>query len=143
MSDETVNQMQKQFDSMLVAPMRTYASLMLDHFEQVANLQVEAMKAYAETGARQARAALDIKEPADVNAYMETQQSIAKEFGERLKRDADKVASLNQEFADKTRKVTEDNARTMSEAAQAGMSKTSGATRKSARSTAKAAPQSE
>lgn len=143
MSNESVNQMQQQFDNMIAAPMRTYTALMLDHFEQIANLQIEAMKTYTETGVQQARAALDIKDPTDVNAYIQNQQNAVREMGERLKGDADKVASMNQEFAEKARKVAEDNARNVSEAAQAGMNQAPGSAGKSTKSATKTTAQSQ
>ncbi|MDN3517592.1 phasin family protein [Aquisalimonas lutea] len=117
MSNEAVTQMQKQFDSTIAGPARTYASLVLDHFEQLASLQFDAVKAYAETGVQQARAALDVKDASDVRAYVENQQKIAKDLGERFKGDAEKVVSLNQDFAQKAQKVTEDTAKSASKAA--------------------------
>jgi len=50
MTDQTLTQIQKQLDSMIALPARTYGSLMLDHMEQLWNLQYEATKAYAEAG---------------------------------------------------------------------------------------------
>ncbi len=117
MSNETVTQMQKQFDSTFGAPARSYASMVLDHVEQLANLQFEAAKAYAETGVQQARAALDVKDPSDVRAYVENQQKVAKELGERLKGDAEKVVSLNQAFAQSAQKFAQDNAQNVAKAA--------------------------
>ncbi|MFV8836537.1 phasin family protein [Aquisalimonas sp. APHAB1-3] len=138
MSNETVNQMQQQFDSTFAAPARTYASMMLDHVEQLANLQFEATKAFAETGVKQARAALEVKDPSDVRAYIESQQNVAKELGERMKGDAEKVVSLNQAFAENAQKVTQESAQNVSQAAQ-DVTKTA---KEEAKSTTKAASQS-
>ena len=123
MSNDTVNQMQTQIENTVAGPARTYASMVLDHFEKLANLQFEAVKAYTETGMQQARAALDVKNPSDVQAYVENQQKAAKELGERMKGDAEKVASLNQTFAQNAQKVTQDSAQKASKAAQDGTKK--------------------
>jgi phasin family protein len=120
MSNETVNQMQSQIENTVAAPARTYASLVLDHVEQLMNLQLEAAKAYTETGVQQARAALDVKNPSDVQAYVENQQKVAKELGERAKGDVEKVTSLNQTFAQNAQKVTQESAKKVSKAAQDG-----------------------
>ncbi|MCG5541889.1 MULTISPECIES: phasin family protein [unclassified Halorhodospira] len=123
MSNEPVNQMQTQIENTVARPARNYASVMLDHFEQLANLQFEATKAYAETSMQQARAALEVKDSSDVRAYMENQQKVAKEMGERIKGDMEKVASLNQAFAQNAQSVTRDSAEKASKAVQADSEK--------------------
>ena len=120
MSNETVTQMQKQIDSTFGAPARTYASMVLDHFEQLSNLQFDAAKAYAETSIQQARAALEVKDPSDVRTFVENQQKVAKDLGERMKGDAEKVVSLNQTFAQNAQKVTQESAENVTKAAQNG-----------------------
>ncbi len=120
MSNETVTQMQKQIDSTFGAPARTYASMVLDHFEQLSNLQFNAAKAYAENSIQQARAALEVKDPSDVRAFVENQQKVAKDLGERIKGDAEKVASLNQAFAQNAQKVTQESAEKVTKTAQNG-----------------------
>lgn len=117
MSNETVAQVQKQFESVVGAPARTYASLVLDHFEQIAKVQTEAAKAYADTTFKQFRTAMDVKDPSDVRAYVENQQKVAQELGERVKGDAEKVVSLNQAFVEKAQKVAQDSAKSASAAA--------------------------
>lgn len=128
MSNETVSQIQKQFDSNFAAPARSYAGAMLDHFEQLVNLQFNAVKAYADTGVKQARAALEVKDPSDLNAYIANQQKVFQELGERMKGDAEKVVSLNQAFMQKSQKTAQANVQGAVKAAQ-----------ESAESTAKAA----
>ena len=125
MSNEPVNQMQTQIENTVARPARSYASFMLDHFEQLANLQFEAAKAYAETSMQQARAALEVKDSSDVRAYMENQQKVAKEMGERIKGDMERLVSLNQAFAQNAQNVTEESAKKASKAAQEGSQKDS------------------
>ncbi|MBA1147666.1 phasin family protein [Ectothiorhodospiraceae bacterium WFHF3C12] len=128
MSNETVSQIQKQFDSTFAAPARNFVDSVVDHFEQLVNLQFGAAKAYADASVKQARAALDVKDPSDLNAYIANQQKVVQELGERMKGDAEKVVSLNQAFAQKTQKAAEENVANVSKATQ-----------ESAKSTAKAA----
>ena len=117
-TNDPVNQVQQQIDATVGAPARSFASLMLDHVEQLTSLQFEAAKAYADAGVQQARAALEIKDPSDLRAYTENQQKVAKDLGERMKGDAEKVVSLNQDFAQKAQKVAQDSAQTATKAAQ-------------------------
>lgn len=117
MSNDTINQAQKQFDTAFASPARTYAGLVLEHFEQLVNLQIEATRAYTETGLKQTRAALDVKDPSDVRAYVESQQKVAQDLGERIKGDAEKVVSLNQNFVQKAQKAAEENVKNVSKAA--------------------------
>ena len=130
MSNETANRMQSQIEDTVTGPARTYASLVLDHFEQLTSLQLETAKAYAETGLQQARAALEVKDSADLKNYVESQQKIAKELSERVKGDAEKVMSLNQAFAQNATKVTQDSARKVSKAAEESTRKAAPAEKK-------------
>jgi phasin family protein len=124
MSNETVNQVQKQFESTFAAPARNYVNTVLDHFEQIINLQFDAARAYAETSMQQARAALDVRDPSDLNAYIANQQKVIQELGERMKGDAEKVVSLNQAFAQKAQKETEASVQNVTAAAQEGAKRT-------------------
>lgn len=108
MSNETVNQMQSQIEKTAARPARTYASLVLDHFEQLTSLQLETAKACAETSIQQARAALEVKDSADLQGYVEYQQKVAKDLSERVKGDIEKATSLNQAFVQNAQKLTQD-----------------------------------
>ena len=50
--------------------------------------------------------------------FLQNQQQAAKELGERVKGDVEKVVSLNQAFAQNAQKVTQDSAQNVSKAAQ-------------------------
>lgn len=117
MANETLNQVNKQVEALVVEPARGYVGLALDHFEKLANAQYEQTKAYTETTLRQARAALDIRNPADFQGFVDEQQKLAQELRERLKGDAEKFVTLSQEFAQKAQSLTENNVRKTSSAA--------------------------
>jgi len=115
MTNVNLEQWNKQVESLVTGPARAYMTLAVDHAEKLLNVHFEAVRAYTDTGVRQIRAALEIKDPAGLRSYVEQQQKAARDLGERVKDEAEKVVSINQEFVEKARKVTEDNVRSVSE----------------------------
>lgn len=127
MSTQNLNQYTEQFDKYVTGPARAFASLAVDHAETVFNAQVEATKAYTDIGLKQFRAALNIREPQELQAYVQDQQQVARELSERVKSDAEKLVSLNQTFIDKARKLSEDNVQSVSKAAEGAVKKAASA----------------
>lgn len=117
------NEMNQQFDNMFMAPVRAYMALSIDYSEKMLNAQMDASKAYVDTGIAQMRQMMDIKDPEGLRSYMEGQQKVVKELAERAKGDADKVVSLQQDFIQKSQKITEDNVK-QAQTAASKMSKT-------------------
>ncbi|MEA2120365.1 phasin family protein [Halovibrio sp. HP20-50] len=117
------NEMNQQFDNMFMAPVRAYMALSIDYSEKMLNAQMDASKAYVDTGIAQMRQMMDIKDPEGLRSYMEGQQKVAKELAERVKGDTDKVVSLQQDFIQKSQKLTEDNVK-QAQTAASKMSKT-------------------
>lgn len=103
------NEMTQQFDNMFMAPVRAYMALSIDYSEKMVNAQMDASKAYFDTGIAQMRHMMDVKDAEGLRSYMEGQQKVAKELAERVKGDTDKVVSLQQDFIQKSQKITEDN----------------------------------
>ena len=103
------NEMTQQFDNMFMAPVRAYMALSIDYSEKMINAQMDASKAYADTGIAQMRQMMEVKDAEGLRSYMEGQQKVAKELAERVKGDTDKVVSLHQDFIQKSQKITEDN----------------------------------
>ncbi len=87
------------------------------------NAQLDANKAYVDTGIAQMRQLLSVKDVDGLRSYMEGQQKVAKELAERVKGDTDKVVSLQQDFLQKSQKLTEENVK-QAQAAATKMSKT-------------------
>ena len=137
MSNETSKQIQSQIEDTVAGPARTYASLVLEHFEKLTNLQLETAKTYAETGLHQARAALEVKNPSDLQSYVEKQQQVAKELSDRIQGDVEKVTSLNQAFMQNAQKITEDSARKASKTVESATKKAEQDTRKDSQAGAK------
>ncbi|MDR5865597.1 phasin family protein [Halomonas koreensis] len=107
----------EQLDALFLGPARAYAGLTVDFAEKLTHAQLEAGRAYAETGLAQLRALVDVKDAEGLRSYMEGQQKVAKELTERLKGDAEKVASLQQDFVQQSQKLTEENVKQATETA--------------------------
>lgn len=103
------NEMTQQFDNMFMAPVRAYMALSIDYSEKMINAQMDASKTYVDTGIAQMRQMMDVKDAEGLRSYMEGQQKVAKELAERAKGDADKAVALQQDFIQKSQKITEDN----------------------------------
>ena len=67
---------------------------------------------------------MDVKDAEGLRSYMEGQQKVAKEMAERVKGDADKVVALQQDFIQKSQKLTEENVKQAQETATKMSSKT-------------------
>ena len=117
------NEMTQQFDNMFMAPVRAYMALSIDYSEKMINAQMDASKAYADTGIAQMRQMMEVKDAEGLRSYMEGQQKVAKELAERVKGDTDKVVSLQQDFIQKSQKITEDNVK-QAQTAASKLSKT-------------------
>lgn len=117
------NEMTQQFDNLFMAPARAYMSLSIDYSEKLMNAQLDANKAYLDTGIAQMRQLMSVKDADGLRSYMEGQQKVAKELAERVKGDADKVVSLQQDFLQKSQKLTEENVK-QAQAAATKISKT-------------------
>ncbi|MGD8430450.1 MAG: phasin family protein [Ectothiorhodospiraceae bacterium] len=119
MSYETLNKMNEQFEKLVLGPSRAYAGLAVDYVEKLTQAQLEASRSYSEAVLAQARAALDVKDADALKSYVENQQKLAQDLGERVKGDTEKVVAMNQEFAEKAQKLAQDSARDATQAAQA------------------------
>ena len=108
----------EQLETFFFGPARAYAALTIDYSEKLANAQFDAFKAYSDTTLNQARAALDIKDAEGLRSYIEDQQKLAKDLGERVKGDTEKVVALHQDFAQQSQKLVESSVKTASQSAK-------------------------
>ena len=99
----------RQFDSLFFGPARAYASLAVDYTEKLAHAQLDATKAYTDTGLAQLRTLMTVKDAEGLRSYMEGQQKVAKDLAERMKGDAEKVGALQQDVVQQSQKLTEEN----------------------------------
>ena len=117
MNTEMFDKYTEQAEKLFMAPSRNYAKLAMDYAEKLIDAQMEAARSYSEIGLQQARAALEIKDTNALQHYAEKQQAVAKDLGERVKSDAEKVVGMNQQFVDETRKLVESSVQSASETA--------------------------
>lgn len=110
MSINTPDQLNAQFEKLLLGPTRAFMGLGVAHLEKLINAQLEATKAYTELSLQQARAACEIREPKDLESYIQGQQKAAKILGERVKGDAERVVALNREFTEKAQQLVQESA---------------------------------
>lgn len=101
------------------APAREAAKLGVDHLEQLVAAQLESTRAYAELAVTEARAALEVKDPKDLQGYIDRQRALVETLNSRVKGDAEKTVAMNQAFAEKVRKLAEQNIATATKAAAA------------------------
>ncbi len=99
----------QQFDALFFGPARAYAAMSVDYAEKLAHAQLEATKAYTDTGLAQLRTLMAVKDAEGLKSYMEGQQKVAKDLAERMKGDAEKVVALQQDFVQQSQKMTEEN----------------------------------
>ncbi|MCG6658469.1 phasin family protein [Halomonas campisalis] len=111
----------EQLESLFIGPARAYAALTVDYSEKLINAQLEAGKSWADANLAQLRSLLTVKSAEDLRIYMEGQQNVAKELAERLKRDADKVVALQQDFVQQSQKLTEESVQKGQKLAESGV----------------------
>jgi phasin family protein len=117
MKNLNTQQITEQLESLFFAPARAYAALSVDTTEKLVQAQLDASKAYTDTALEQARSLLNVKDAEGLRAHMEGQQKVVKDLSERLKGDAEKVVSLQQDFAQQSQKLTEDNVKQVQDVA--------------------------
>jgi len=116
-TEQFTQQFSKQAETLFAGPFQAYAKLVVDHVEKLTAAQYEAAKAFTDVSLKQARAALEIRDQAGVQSYVESQQKVAKDLGERLQGDAQKIVSLNKDFAASAQKLVEGNVKNVQKAA--------------------------
>ena len=79
MANETINRINEQFEKTVFGPARSYASIVTDHAEAVAGIQLEAAKAYTDLALQQVRAAADIRDVEGWKSYVAGQSEVAED----------------------------------------------------------------
>lgn len=118
MSKATTQQATEQFESMFVAPARSFGALNLDYTEKLVAAQFDAVRALADMGLAQARGWLDVRDADSLKSVVQSQQKATQDMGERLRGDAEKIMSLSQEYVQKSQKLAEDGVKAATTAAK-------------------------
>ncbi len=118
MSKATTQQATEQFESMFVAPARSFGALNLDYTEKLVAAQFDAVRALADVGLAQARGWLDVRDADSLKSVVESQQKASQDMGERLRGDAEKIVNLSQEYVQQSQKLAEDSLKAATSAAK-------------------------
>lgn len=118
MSKATTQQATEQFESMFVAPARSFGALNLDYTEKLVAAQFDAVRALADVGLAQARGWLDVRDADSLKSVVESQQKASQDMGERLRGDAEKIVTLSQEYVQQSQKLAEDSLKAATSAAK-------------------------
>ena len=118
MTQDIFAQAAEQFTK-LSAPAKQLNSLVVAHIEKLAQFQLEAAKAYTDTGIGQLRSALDVNDAKSLQDYVANQQKVAEAVAAKLKADAEALVQLNQGFAGQVQKLAQEGVATATAATAA------------------------
>ncbi|KAB7627210.1 phasin family protein [Alkalilimnicola sp. S0819] len=128
---EIINKTTEQFQQ-LQAPVKQFNSLVVDHMDKLTQFQLDAAQSYAELGMQNLRAALEVKQPQDLQQYVGQQKSVAETVSKKLNDDATTLVALNKGFVEGVQKLAEEAKPVAAEAPKAKPAARKSAARKSA-----------
>ena len=123
MANDMIGQFNEQFEKSVFGPWRGLAAAAADHAEKIAAIQVDAVQSYTTLTFKNARGMLEIRDAETFKNYVTTQPEVAKEFGERMKADSEKLTAANHDFVASAQKVTQDGVASVQKAAEQGAEK--------------------
>ena len=95
----------------VLAPMQRLAELSLSNSEKLFALQMEITQSYIRLGVEQMKALFEVKDAESLQAFVNSQDDVAKNVGEKMIADAKAVADLGAEFNAETQKLTRESLR--------------------------------
>lgn len=113
MYEEMLSKTNMQFDKAL-EPARKFNTLLVDHLEKLAAMNLEAVKSYAELSMKEVREALSIDDAQALQQYLTARGEVAKVVADRVKDDSEKLVGINQDFVKEVQKLVEENVKTFS-----------------------------
>ncbi|HKJ95954.1 MAG TPA: TIGR01841 family phasin [Gammaproteobacteria bacterium] len=117
MSNQTLNQFTEQFTKAF-EPVRAFAGLNIDHFEKLAQFQLEAARAYTDLGIAQVRESLQVGDAKSLQDYVAKQKDAAETVGKRVNEDAQKLAEFGKAYTEEATKLVEQNVGSLQAAAK-------------------------
>ncbi|WP_435104024.1 phasin family protein [Arhodomonas sp. AD133] len=108
MSNETITGLTEQFTKAF-EPTRAFVGLTVDHIEKLAQVQIEAAKAYTDLGIAQTREALQISDAKSLQDYVARQKDVAETVTKRVSDDAQKLGELGTSYTEEATKLVEQN----------------------------------
>ncbi|MDH3637559.1 MAG: TIGR01841 family phasin [Gammaproteobacteria bacterium] len=93
----------------MLAPVVALNKIALAKTEKLVDLQIAAVRKYAEVALASWKDALTAKDPAELQKYVVGQGEVAKDVVENILKDAKTVAELGQETAQEVQKLMSEN----------------------------------
>ena len=93
----------------VAAPVREFNQLAVKHMEQLVALNLESMKAYADLGVAQMKAASEINDLEGLRTLVGKQTEMVKQVGEKLAADTRAVVELSKTFNLDAQKLAKDS----------------------------------
>lgn len=110
MNQQIISDYNQQIDKLFGGASRAYGALAVNYVEALVNKQLEAARDYADMGLKQFRGALEIRNPEDLQSYIQDQQQLSRNVGERLKDHVESLVALQRDFVSQAQNVTEKQA---------------------------------
>jgi hypothetical protein len=108
MSKDISNKATEQFEELMVSPLRGIGAMNLEFTEKLINAQLDSARALADLGLAQARVWLEVKDADGFKKAVESQQKVAQDAGERLKKDAEALMGLSQDYLQQGQKMADE-----------------------------------
>lgn len=99
----------------LIGPWQRTGALLLNHFERMADFQLQAWHRYAQLHTRQLREALQVHDDESLKEFMEARRRAAEELGRCMAEDGRTLAEIGKQFAEQAQRVAERNAHSFAE----------------------------
>ncbi|RDB41977.1 phasin family protein [Halomonas sp. DQ26W] len=108
-TENSTERAKEQIDNAVIEPVRAYGALTTDYFEKLFSVQFDSVRAFADKNLAQSRSWLEVKDSESFRQVIEQQQQAVRELSEQMKKDADRIQALNQEYLKETQQLTTEN----------------------------------
>lgn len=122
-SERSSERAKGQFDNAVLEPARAYGALTTDYFEKLFSVQFESVRVFADKNLAQSRSWLEVKDSDSFRQVVEKQQQAVRELSEQMKKDADRIQALSQEYLKETQQLTSESMHSGSKQLEENMQK--------------------
>ena len=92
-----------------IAPVVAFNKLVLANAENILNLQIASIQAYADLGIKNMSAGLEVRNADDFKAYAEDQKEVARKVTEQVTADVKAIGEINAKFIEDAKALAEEN----------------------------------
>ncbi len=93
----------------LMAPVLKANKLAVANMEKIVTLQMDSLRTYVDLGMGQLKAAVEVNNPEDLRAFVNSQVEVASTIRQRLLNDTKALADLGTNYKTEINKLTEEN----------------------------------